>query len=91
MSHRQNSLVLEHRRPVLGTAGLRRFDWARSPAATLRVIRPPPARANGSLSPSARLTRSHNQQTKMNWAIPPQPHVCKKLEPRWATDFDLNG
>jgi hypothetical protein len=64
MSHRPNSLVLKHPRSALGTAGLRGFDWARPPAATLRVTRPPGRELNGSLPPRLVLTRSHHQPAK---------------------------
>src|ERR1035438_10050922 len=64
MSHRPNSLVPEHPRSALGTAGLRGIDWARPPAATLRVTRPPGRELNGSLPPRLVLTRSHHQPAK---------------------------
>jgi len=32
MSHRPNAMALQCRRSALGPAGLRRFDWVRSPA-----------------------------------------------------------
>jgi len=76
MSHRRYSLVPEHPASVLGTVGLRGFDWARSPAATLRLKRPPGRELNGSLSPRLALTRTHNQPANnYHLATPPQPHV----------------
>jgi hypothetical protein len=73
------------------TPGLR---WARQDSADLighgrqrpllRVIRPPGRELKSSLSSRLVLTRSHNPRTKRiknNLAIPPQPHVRKKLEP----------
>ena len=94
MRHRPNSLVLKHPGSVLGTAGLRGLDWARSPAVTLRLMRPPGARAKARRRPRLALPRSHNQRThsiKIHLAIPPQPHGRKKLEPPWAAVFDSNG
>jgi len=62
MSHRPNSLVPEHPRSALGTAGLRRFDWARPPAASLPVTRPPGRELNGSPSSRLVLTRGGRPQ-----------------------------
>ena len=90
MSHRPNSLVPEHPRSALGTAGLRGIDWARPPAATLPVTRPPGRELNGSPSSRLVLTRggrpqgpitNQRKELKNNLATPPQPHVRKKLEP----------
>ena len=67
ISRRLYSLMQPHSRSALGTVGLRRFDWARPPAATLRVARPPGRELNGSLSARLVLTRSHNQPAKRNW------------------------
>jgi hypothetical protein len=98
MSHRPNSLVPEHPRSALGTAGLRGIDWARPPAATLRVTRPPGRELKGSLSVRLVLTRGGrpqgpitNQRKELNnnLATPPQPHVRKKLESRLARDNRL--
>jgi hypothetical protein len=62
MRHRPNSLVPEHPGSVLGTAGLRGLDWARSPAVTLRLIRPPGRELNGSHSARLVLTRGGRPQ-----------------------------
>ena len=98
MSHRPNSLVPEHPRSALGTAGLRGIDWARPPAASLRVRRPPGRELNGSPSSRLVLTRggrpqgpitNQRKELKNNLATPPQPHVRKKLESRLARDNRL--
>jgi hypothetical protein len=62
MSHRPNSLVPEHPRSALGTAGLRGIDWARPPAASLPVTRPPGRELNGSPSSRLVLTRGGRPQ-----------------------------
>jgi hypothetical protein len=55
-------------------------------------MRPPAARAvwlaitAGSLTPQT--TSPTNEK---NLATPPQTHVRKKLEPKWAAVFNLNG
>ena len=59
MSHRPHLLVQKHRRSVLGTAGLRRFDWARSPAAYLAGHSTAGARAKRLAIARLALSRSH--------------------------------
>jgi len=49
---------------MLGTAGLRGLDWARSPVVTLRGTRPPGRELKGSLSPRLVLARSHHPPAK---------------------------
>ena len=52
----------EHPRSALGTVGLRGIDWARPPAATLPVTRPPGRELNGSLPARLVLTRGGRPQ-----------------------------
>ncbi len=88
-------MELEPRRSVLGTAGLRRFDWDRSPAvlsagsATAGGASSGSTHAPGSLYPAHHITL---ERTK-TLALPPHPHIHKKLESRLdgTAAFDLNG
>jgi hypothetical protein len=86
MSHRPNSLVLKHPGSGLGTVRLRGLDWARSPAVTLRLIRPPGRELSGSLSARLVLTRRHNRPAKRNcktiWRLRPNRTSAKNWSPR---------